>query len=43
MIIVDAYVAANANFIVTNDRHYNILKEVVFPTVRCVRLEDFVL
>ena len=38
---VDAYVASNADYVVTNDRHYNILKKIKFPLVECVKLKDF--
>lgn len=27
----DCAIASNANFIVTNDRHFNVLKEIPFP------------
>jgi len=38
---VDAAIAANADYIITNDRHYRILKDIPFPSVQCVRLADF--
>ena len=38
---VDAYVASNADNVVTNDKHYNILKKIKFPLVECVKLKDF--
>lgn len=38
---VDCAVAGNADFIVTNDRHFNILKDVPFPRVEILRLEEF--
>jgi predicted nucleic acid-binding protein len=34
-------VAANADYIVTNDRHFNVLETVEFPRVQCIRLQDF--
>lgn len=38
---VDAAIAANADYIITNDRHYRILQDIPFPHVNCVRLADF--
>ncbi len=39
---VDAYVASNTDVIVTNDRHYNILKAIKFPIVNVCKIVDFV-
>ena len=38
---VDAAIAANADCIITNDRHFNSLKTKEFPSVLCFRLADF--
>lgn len=38
---VDCAIAANARFIVTNDHHYDVLKEIDYPSVDVVTLEDF--
>ena len=38
---VDAYIASNAIFIVTNDRHFRTLQNIKIPTVSCVKLEKF--
>ncbi|AQG80843.1 putative toxin-antitoxin system toxin component, PIN family [Spirosoma montaniterrae] len=38
---VDTAIAANADYIITNDRHYQILQKVSFPTATVVRLDDF--
>ena len=38
---VDTAIASNADYIVTNDRHFRILKTVGFPSVAFVRLADF--
>lgn len=38
---VDCAVVANAKFIVTEDRHYNILKLYSFPKVDFIGLDDF--
>lgn len=38
---VDCAVAGNAKFIVTDDKHYNVLKNIPFPSVEIVKTEDF--
>ena len=38
---VDCAVAANAKFIVTEDHHFNILKEIEFPSVDVINIDDF--
>lgn len=38
---VDCAITGNADFIVSNDNHFNILKETNFPIVEVVRLEEF--
>lgn len=38
---VDCYVAANADYLVTNDRHYRGLQRVGFPPITCVTLDEF--
>lgn len=38
---VDCAVAANADFIVTEDRHFNVLKQIAFPPVRVISAADF--
>lgn len=38
---IDCAVAANADYIVTNDKHFNILKEIDFPKVNCITIEEF--
>jgi len=38
---VDCAIAANADYIVTNDKHFNILKQVSFPKVECITVEEF--
>lgn len=39
---VDCALNGNANFIVTDDRHFNILKELDFPRIEIIRTKDFV-
>mgnify|MGYP002623378327 CR=1 FL=1 len=38
---VDCAIVANARYIVTNDRHYDILKHIKFPSVDVIALKDF--
>ena len=39
---VDCAVSANADFIVTDDKHFKVLKKVPFPVVRTVSADDFI-
>ena len=38
---VDCALNAGADFIVTNDRHFNVLKSVSFPPVKVVDIDTF--
>ncbi len=38
---VDCAFAANAHYIVTNDRDYNILKQTGFPKINLLNIEEF--
>lgn len=38
---VDCAIFANADFIVSDDKHFNELDSVEFPKVLVVRLDDF--
>jgi putative PIN family toxin of toxin-antitoxin system len=38
---VDCAVAANARFLVTEDHHFNVLKNLDFPKVDLIGLDDF--
>jgi putative PIN family toxin of toxin-antitoxin system len=38
---VDAYVAGNANLLVTNDRHFDVLRQVDYPPVEVVSIDVF--
>jgi uncharacterized protein len=38
---VDAYVASNSEIIITNDRHYNLLKNIKFPPINICKLQNF--
>jgi predicted nucleic acid-binding protein len=39
---VDCAVAADAEYIVTNDKHFEILKEIAWPRLSVIRLKEFV-
>ena len=39
---VDCFVAANAEFIVSNDAHFQKLKNADFPRINVLRLDEFV-
>ena len=38
---VDCAIAANARYIVSNDRHYDVLRQISFPKVDVINLVDF--
>ena len=38
---VDCAVAGNADFIVTNDKHFQVLKDIPFPKVETLTIEEF--
>lgn len=38
---VDCAVAATANFIVTDDRHFRVLRDVPFPKVNVISSQEF--
>jgi putative PIN family toxin of toxin-antitoxin system len=38
---VDCYVAANADFLITNDSDFNILKNITFPRVNTITIEEY--
>ena len=38
---VDCAVAADAEYIVTNDTHFDILKEIPWPKVSVIKIKDF--
>ena len=38
---VDCAIASNARFIVTEDHHFNVLKEIDFPSVDIINIDDF--
>ena len=38
---VDCAIASNAEYIVTNDSHFNVLKEIDWPKVLVVTIKEF--
>jgi uncharacterized protein len=38
---VDCAIAADARFIVSEDKHFNVLKEISFPTVQVLKVDAF--
>ena len=38
---VDCAVACNCDYLVTNDKHFNILKTIDFPRINIVKFEEF--
>ena len=38
---VDCAISSNSDFIVTNDRHFNILKRIEFPKINVINIDDF--
>lgn len=38
---VDLAVAGNADFIVTNDKHFKVLSQISFPLVKTMQAEEF--
>lgn len=37
----DCAVACNAHYLVSEDKHFNILKEILFPSVMRIRTDEF--
>lgn len=38
---VDCAVASNAAYLVSNDKHFRVLKEIDFPKVRLLTVDEF--
>ena len=38
---VDCAIAADAEYIVTNDTHFNILKHIDWPTLNVISIKEF--
>lgn len=39
---VDAAIAANIHYLVTNDKHFSILKSINFPKVNIINIDEFI-
>ena len=39
----DRAVAGNASYIVTEDHHFNVLKNIKFPSITVIGIDDFIL
>lgn len=39
---IDCYIKSRADYLVSNDKHFNVLKEINFPKVNCVTIEEFI-
>ena len=39
---VDCAIAANADYLVTNDAHFNVLKKIGFPKVEVISAKEFI-
>jgi len=39
---VDCAIAGNTDFIVTNDKHFNVLKNVSFPAISVISVNEFI-
>ena len=39
---VDCAIAGNADYLVTNDRHFNVVKSIGFPPVTIINENEFI-
>ncbi len=39
---VDCAIASNADWIVTNDKHFHLLRDIDFPKVNVISIEEFI-
>jgi putative PIN family toxin of toxin-antitoxin system len=39
---VDCAIVANADYIVTQDKHFDVLKKIDFPKVNVIRIEEYI-
>jgi predicted nucleic acid-binding protein len=39
---VDCAVCGNADFLITNDRHFNMLKDIEFPKLKIIKAKTFI-
>lgn len=38
---VDCAIACNATYLVSQDRHFDILKQITFPKIQVLKVEEF--
>jgi len=38
---VDCYLISNADVLVSNDRHFNCLKDINFPKIKLINIDEF--
>ena len=39
---VDCAIAGNADYLVTNDKHFNIVKQTKFPPLKILNIKEFI-
>jgi predicted nucleic acid-binding protein len=39
--VVNCAVAGRADFIITHDKHFNVLQHIQFPKIKTLKLDDF--
>ena len=39
---VDCSIAGNVDFLVTNDRHFDVLKSLDFPQITVINIDEFI-
>lgn len=39
---VDCAIAGNADYLVTNDKHFNIVKQTEFPPLKILNINEFI-
>jgi predicted nucleic acid-binding protein len=40
---IDCAISASVKYVVSNDKHYNILKQIPFPKVEVITIQEFLL
>ncbi len=38
----DCAIAGNVDFLISNDRHFNVLEQIEFPKISCLNIDEFV-
>jgi len=38
---IDCVVSANAHYLVFQDKHFNVLKEIAFPRIKVLNIDEF--